>query len=149
MCLPGVDPGQYRRLQMLLELPPGKGADGETVLKSVAHSSAMSFVQKSSYVEKVTRVVSYTLIIFVAGTVYFLCCLPWGTDMVYSYSMLYGAPPTFVTVDWMYLLLLGQRYWRPWCSSSCTTSYHWPLCWSCAVSCSPATYFNTPAAESQ
>ncbi|CAE7499020.1 unnamed protein product [Symbiodinium natans] len=149
ICIAYYLPAQYRRLQMLLELPPGKSADGETVLKSVAHSSAMSFVQQSSYAEKVKRAVSYTLIIFGAGTVYFLCCLPWGTDMVYSYSMLYGAPPTFVTVDWMYLVLLGQRYWNLK-TVVLVFVYNFlslaPVLVLCGVVFT-CTYFNTPAAE--
>ncbi|CAE7701330.1 unnamed protein product, partial [Symbiodinium microadriaticum] len=46
-------PGQYRRLQLLLELPPVKSPGGETMLKrSMTESSAMSYLQKASYAEK-------------------------------------------------------------------------------------------------
>ena len=105
--------GQYRRLQLLLELPPVKSPGGETMLKrSVTESSAMSYLQKASYAEKVKRVVFYALVIFGWCTGYFLCALPWGTDLIYSYNMLYAAPPTFAMVDWMFLILLGHRYWN-------------------------------------
>lgn len=138
-------PGQYRRLQLLLELPPVK-----TMLKrSMTESSAMSYLQKASYAEKVKRVVFYALVIFGWCTGYFLCALPWGTDLIYSYNMLYAAPPTFAMVDWMFLILLGHRYWN-FKTLVLVFVYNFltlaPVLVLCGVVFSCA-YFNAPVAE--
>ncbi|CAE7351909.1 unnamed protein product [Symbiodinium natans] len=106
-------PGQYRRLQLLLELPSQKSLGGEMMLKrSATESSALSYLQKATYSDWAVRAVFYLLVIIGWCTGYFLCALPWGTDLVYSYNMLYGAPPTFAMVDWMFLVVAGRRFWN-------------------------------------
>eukprot|EP00434_Breviolum_minutum_P014064 symbB.v1.2.012401.t1/scaffold857.1/size218589/16 len=102
-------PGQYRRLEVLLSRPQAKLArSGSTV----STTSAISYLGKVTWQEVAKRVFFYLLVIFGWCTGYFLCALPWGTNLMYSYNMLYGAPPTFAMVDWLFLVLADRSYWN-------------------------------------
>ncbi|CAK9101635.1 unnamed protein product [Durusdinium trenchii] len=98
-------PGQYRRLELLLVRP----ADGKEMARS---SSAISYLGKVTWQDTAKRVIFYLLVIFGWCTGYFLCAVPWGTNLIYSYNMLYGAPPTFAMVDWLFLVLADRSYWN-------------------------------------
>eukprot|EP00913_Durusdinium_trenchii_P030576 g28637.t3 len=98
-------PGQYRRLELLLVRPP----NGKEMARS---SSAISYLGKVTWQDTAKRVIFYLLVIFGWCTGYFLCAVPWGTNLIYSYNMLYGAPPTFAMVDWLFLVLADRSYWN-------------------------------------
>ena len=102
-CAPML--GQYRRLELLLVRPP----NGKEMARS---SSAISYLGKVTWQDTAKRVIFYLLVIFGWCTGYFLCAVPWGTNLIYSYNMLYGAPPTFAMVDWLFLVLADRSYWN-------------------------------------
>ena len=79
---------------------------------TVSTTSAISYLGKVTWQEVAKRVFFYLLVIFGWCTGYFLCALPWGTNLMYSYNMLYGAPPTFAMVDWLFLVLADRSYWN-------------------------------------